>query len=302
MTDAEIRDAAVAELKKTTVGYKNKHWTTPPAGSQWEKGLGLLAQIGQAPPPPPPPSNAYFVADYANGLIQAPWTSVFSYTGTGSHSIVNQGPISQSPEGRVKVVPNLYGSGNCLRCEIRDSDPGWPVITNVQKSEVRSKTNETFNGPQTMGVELWVRMQIAFTSEFVLSSDFTDIADLHPGSSTGWPTIGLVSYPGNYIQVQLDGGDGSKLERPNLLPLDAAHRNRWVDVVLGAKLHDTSGWFEAWVDGVNVIPRKNRPTIWPGDLGCYWKQGLYKRKSSSFPGGKSVIHFGATKISKTRPF
>lgn len=48
MTDAQLRDAAVAELKKTTVGYVNKKWKVPPVGSQWKKGLDLLAQIGQA--------------------------------------------------------------------------------------------------------------------------------------------------------------------------------------------------------------------------------------------------------------
>lgn len=51
-TDAQIRDAAVAELKQTTVGYINSKWTTPPAGTHWKAGLDLLAQIGATPPPP----------------------------------------------------------------------------------------------------------------------------------------------------------------------------------------------------------------------------------------------------------
>lgn len=51
MTDAEFRDQAVAELRKTTVGYLNKHWTTPPAGTHWANALALLAQIGATPPP-----------------------------------------------------------------------------------------------------------------------------------------------------------------------------------------------------------------------------------------------------------
>lgn len=33
MTSAELRDEAVKHLKKTTVGYINKKWTTPPAGT-----------------------------------------------------------------------------------------------------------------------------------------------------------------------------------------------------------------------------------------------------------------------------
>lgn len=60
MTDSELRDAAVAHLKKTTVGYVNKHWKVPPAGSEWKQALDLLAQIGQQQPLP------------ANAAVSAP--------------------------------------------------------------------------------------------------------------------------------------------------------------------------------------------------------------------------------------
>lgn len=64
-TDAQLRDAAVAELKLTTVGYagKGKTWTTPPPGTHWANALALLEQIGAVtppPPPPPPPPNTGF--------------------------------------------------------------------------------------------------------------------------------------------------------------------------------------------------------------------------------------------------
>lgn len=56
-THEEIVRDAVDHLKQTTVGYKNKHWTTPPQGSQWDQALDLLAQVKDpvTPPPPPPP-------------------------------------------------------------------------------------------------------------------------------------------------------------------------------------------------------------------------------------------------------
>lgn len=68
MTTDELRDAAVAKLKLTTVGYKNKHWTTPPDGSNWDAALDYLAQIGAVAPPPagvrlrwaPPAGHANF--------------------------------------------------------------------------------------------------------------------------------------------------------------------------------------------------------------------------------------------------
>lgn len=74
--DATIRDEAVAALKLTTVGYRNKSWVVPPPGSQWAKGLALLAEIA-APPPsgvaPPLPPAAYQIP--TGGLVLPPVTN-----------------------------------------------------------------------------------------------------------------------------------------------------------------------------------------------------------------------------------
>lgn len=61
MTDAELRDAAIAELEKTTIGYttwldrvQNGYKGKPydPAKTAWGRALDLLEQIGQAPSEP----------------------------------------------------------------------------------------------------------------------------------------------------------------------------------------------------------------------------------------------------------
>lgn len=57
MTDAELRDAAVAHLKQTTTGYlKNNGQPKPPpwpeGSTHWAPALDLLAQIGGVVPPP----------------------------------------------------------------------------------------------------------------------------------------------------------------------------------------------------------------------------------------------------------
>lgn len=58
MTDAERRDAAVAELKLTTAGWRKANGNpnypsgTAPATTHWGKAMDWLDQIGQAPPPP----------------------------------------------------------------------------------------------------------------------------------------------------------------------------------------------------------------------------------------------------------
>jgi len=53
-TDTQLRDQALTELYQTSVGFKNRFWTSPPANTHWHKALDLLAQIGGTVPPPPP--------------------------------------------------------------------------------------------------------------------------------------------------------------------------------------------------------------------------------------------------------
>jgi hypothetical protein len=69
VTDAELRDQAVAELKQTTVGYINSKWKVPPAGTHWANALALLAQIGGVTPPPPNRMQLALTSDM-NGWTQ----------------------------------------------------------------------------------------------------------------------------------------------------------------------------------------------------------------------------------------
>ena len=82
-----------------------------------------------------------------------------------------------------------------------------------------------------------------------------------------------------------------------------SNHNRWIDLTWGMRFApDSTGWLEVWVDGVNVYPRKNRPTMWSGDSGQYFKYGLYKQKDASFPEtGRSVIYYGRTTIGLAKP-
>lgn len=63
MTDKELRDAAVAELKLTTAGWRKSNGNpnypsgTAPATTHWGKAMNLLGQIGQTAPPPPLPGG-----------------------------------------------------------------------------------------------------------------------------------------------------------------------------------------------------------------------------------------------------
>lgn len=83
MTDAELRDAAVAELELTTAGWRkgngqpNYPSGTAPASSHWGKALSLLAQIGTTPTPTPPPTPGASGVPMPIGDISG-WHQVFT--------------------------------------------------------------------------------------------------------------------------------------------------------------------------------------------------------------------------------
>jgi hypothetical protein len=97
----------------------------------------------------------------------------------------------------------------------------------------------------------------------------------------------------SYNLIQLTDSAGNRV---------MANHNRWIDVVIGIRHDNTSaGWVEAWVDGQNVLPRTSRQTLPSGDFGEYIKHGLYKQEDANYPSGASVIYFGPTRISYSKP-
>ena len=285
-------------------------------------GLALVerGRRAAAPAPTPPPSDAYFVNDYSTQDFRTPWTTLFSHTSPGWVD-VSGAPTRTTPDGRVAVASDPDGSGYAARMEMRDSDPGWASSPTLQKSEVRTVTQQTMN-KSTLSVgdvrwfstRIWLPDNAQERFEWPTSGadTFFTILGIHPGSSSMGGATSIEWYAGSkWVTFRLNGGTppGGATESVPLWRLlnDDGSRyapsyNRWIDLVFGVRFApDSTGWFEAWVDGVNVYPRKNRPTMWAGDTTPYFKYGLYKQKSSSFPSGKSVIYFGRTTIGYSKP-
>jgi chitodextrinase len=272
-------------------------------------------------------SSPYFVADYANGTFDTPWTLLFSDASPGWVNL----PANESPDGRVKVVPSPSGSGNAARFELRDSDPGWPSNPDVQKAEVRTDAGPTWNkSAVAVGDVRWFSTRIYLpynaTEKFEWahggSQPYTSLWGLHPQAGgnaysaihLGWEAWQVNAGDKNmWLNFHVEGGtfpETTNSEIVNLVQLTdgsgnriMANHNRWIDLVWGMRFApDNTGWLEVWVDGVNVYPRKYRPTMWVGDSAMYFKYGLYKRKDASFPEtGRSVVYFGRTTIGLTKP-
>lgn len=144
MTDAELRDAAVAELKLTTAGWRKPNGQqnypsgTAPATSHWGKAMALLGQIGQVvppppPPPPPPPTGsappAYSAVGASGALVvhsggQLSGVSLSNKRFTGEVSF-GSGDVTLtncSFDGGIAVTFPGHGKVTLIHCTCRE---GW---------------------------------------------------------------------------------------------------------------------------------------------------------------------------------
>lgn len=139
-SDAELRDAAVAELRLTSVGFVNKKWTTPPAGSHWANALGLLSQVGAAPSPPPPPSGL---------VVAAPVGPLADIPGPGQSGIFLRD--AGSPVTAKKHVHGFtdYGIGNMV-WPAQPSTGTW-ALTDCAVEDITRNPPRSSNGTAEAG-------------------------------------------------------------------------------------------------------------------------------------------------------
>lgn len=303
-----------------------------PSGLE-QKARFEWAKVTDAPPPPSPSgglSNPYFDFDFSK-IANPPWTSMQWDGGPGADDPGSTG-VQVTPDGHsIATVTVPDGVGRALRFEIRDSDGAWPLGSDGKRSQVRSSAAITWNGsPMTVGAQRW------FFYELYLPNN-NPVGEYFDWGRTNWNTwIGLHPDTGNtsgndwgcfdmgtdgpythpfYMTWKLAGGGGinptDTLIYPRLFQLTnadgsryAPNYNRRIQLLLGVQfspLH-SGGWMEAWVDGINVVPRFSHATMWTGDTQTYFKIGPYKSSSSTslFPtNGKTLmyvtkIQFGTT--------
>lgn len=284
----------------------------------------LKALEHPAPPPPPPPTgNFVFDASGMANISDPPWSTAFSYASPGYVDVSESGPITQTSDGRVKVTAAPDGVGTALRCEIRDSDLPWPVNTANDRAHLRVADGYTWGKPAlTVGevyyfdFELWLPNNNPVGEHFdyptgnwlrlwephdhwgLYSSCFSVVSDGLPLNnawmplrvSDGGAPTGSHSWS-YYPLFQLTNSDGS---------WHTQNFNRRLHIRYGGRFApDNSGWFEAFVDGSPVVPRRNGPTMWAGDESMYLVPGLYKASSSNFVHtGACVLYYMNMRIEK----
>lgn len=265
------------------------------------------------------PSTAYINYDFVD-IRNPPWTTIQTYYGSGN-SPVGVG-VQGDPPGRVQLVTAPDAVGRALRFELNNNEP-WPPLTVGSRSQLQAGSGTTTWGPNgfSYGCVRWFDFELWLPNAFDYArANWNLIFGLHPSVATGWGTFEMTiennpsAHP-QYMQMKIAGGSPvgtlANLHFYNLFQVTnangtpyAPNRNRRISVVLGGKFaSDNSGWFEAWVDGVNVRPRVNGPIMWTGEGGGqYMKIGPYKKASSDYPSGETVLYYTKVAVGEDRPF
>ncbi len=276
-------------------------------------------------------SSPYYHYDLV-GINDPPWTSIQTDFGGGAYGPGNTNVQTSTDGYSVGLVTAPDAVGRALRFELRDSSIPWPPSPDGKRSQLQMSETQTWNGaPFSVGTERWFYYELWLPNNNP-SGEYFDWGrnnwntwiGLHPntGNTSGqqWGcfdlgTDGPYTHP-FYMTWKMAGGGGvnprDTLIYPRLFQLTnadgtryAPNYNRRIQLLIGGQFSPTNagGWMEAWVDGINVVPRFSHATMWTGDTSAYFKCGPYKSSASNctFPtNGKSIMYFTSIQFGTTR--
>jgi Polysaccharide lyase len=266
------------------------------------------------PPPPPPPPSAGLTNPYLNEafnrIYEPPWDSVqTTYGSFGPHSMWGDAGGTQDPSGRLSFVAAPDGVGRAARFEVRDSDPPWPTGSTPlsDRTQLEMSSQATWNkSALAVGDVRWFDLEFYMPTafDFCRNPGFNTYMGLHPGANT-WGCFDVsIDYATDpaWLTFKVAGGSPmgttanlhyiklwqvSNADKSPYMP----NRNRRIHLKFGGRFApDNTGWLEIWVDGVNIFPRTNRPTMWINDLHSYFKIGPYKAAADPFPSGSTLLY------------
>lgn len=309
MTDAELRDAAWAELVQTTVGWNKVQGYTPAklATTHWGKAKSLLDQIGQvAPPPPPPPtSEVVWTTDaYAPGDFSL-WTAQQEIAADRVQVVTPPAEVGGGPRNRSKL--------GRFRIEAGDEDT---ITAGSQRAECyRGNSDGVFGNHLCQGDEVWVAWESYFGDPAVVS----DANAFRPQPATWWnafisfhQSAGLFVAP---MQVYVNttngpspsqwefkyttiGGDERNARTSHLHHLLKPFSYGWHEFRFYVKWGQANGRVIGYVDGAKFSDYTGPVGYNPDSTGgiCnYFKQGMYRGK---YAAAMTVFH-GGTRMGTT---
>lgn len=264
MTDAELRDAAVTELKLTTAGWRKPNGNpnypsgTAPASTHWGKAMRLLGEIGQIAPTPSP----LYLADFETG----DFSQVVSQqeSSSGRIALTASDPLQGRYSALVKNGPadiGVAGAGSSLRTEI-----AFAFFA------------DAFGG-SLEGKESWVTWEQKLDAAFQIAS-WCIITQFHGG--TGSPVFAIEAdppAPDGVLYTVIRGGDVNANYRaiPIAKPVPRGMLMRFK--VFHHWSTGPSGRVKVWLNDALVVDDQG-PNLYKGhESGPHHKAGVYRSAS-----------------------
>jgi hypothetical protein len=289
-------------------------------------------------------ANPYSVGNFSNGDYCPSWDTVFETPTVNSNlSWGGYQPCYDSltsatdPSQRMYLSqaaghPSGTSSPWASHQELRTTDAGWGGCCSgtLDKSSLSDTSQETFNGPFSMGITRWFRFSFYLPNgqpsgeQFNWpANDWYLLADLHVSLDGNGDCQDIIVTPnsGNqrYVTLRLQGATSDQTspafnqEDVNLLQLTDSSGNRiasafnsWHTLIFGVKfasdgsVGSSSGHVTAYFDG-QLAYDKNRPTARFNETGPWFQLQNYKNHGSGFVNGatSSVIYFADSRIGNT---
>ncbi len=241
-----------------------------------------------APAPPPASSGALDLpgtilrsGDFNTGNLSQ-WSG---YQQVGAHSL----NVVRSP-----AREGAYAA----RFEVRNGDDplcmrGWGCYGD--RAEVQMSTGEA------EGQERWYSWSTMIGADFPRSSAWQVISQWH-ADAEGSPPIGFYAENDDLVlRFHRHSGPGQLMEVVNAWR-GSLRRGQWQDIKLHVKwsASDSVGFVELWIDGVPQTfdrggTRRYVRNLYPGGIGNYFKQGLYRKSGVAQTG---VVHHDGFRMSR----
>lgn len=191
MTDADL-DYIEAELKQTTIGYRNTRWVTPPAGTHWANALDRLAKL-RTPAPDPTPAPIF----------------VQYYTSEAMQSLRTAGDLA-TPKAYSLTTPGY----DHARFEVRPGDQ-WSTWSGersqIQRPDIQGREGDRWTWRFDLTLDPAFKLPPVFNPN---AGDYLVLWEHHHTSSSGSPPCSL--------QIK-----GSRLVWTNVKSADPAQGNYW---------------------------------------------------------------------------
>jgi hypothetical protein len=227
-----------------------------------------------------------------SGLLWRPdYTALTSLVAPGAWQAEQE-----SAADRIRLVDSTRG--RVMRVELRPGDIFTSSGYSANRAEVYARhasprDTPAAQWPDPVGSIRWYGFDLYVPADFV--SDPTGLVWFSftqwKGRDGGSPAIALEI---KRDRIEMAGASA----RNDVGPIK---RGQWERIVVGVRIDPTSnGWVEVYRDGVQTLPRTQRPTTTyvngqPDPI--YLKQGIYRSPKWT---ATHVLHFGTTSIGRSR--